>query len=220
VTSGGHPKGSEEYGKKIYHNMNSHHMGFSANFVQVDDCDTCHVPGPQVDPNHPDAIRYCQSCHAKETLHAIHQQNRDAWEAVGFHVLGRPEADPDTYRTFSGVLPGDEMCGGCHGSGLPVLNKLNPKSIQPGEAIRIIGSGFGDTQGTSVVHIGGSTLDASSPRIRLWTDTKINIRIPKKKYDCDWFAGEVSRGRKVWVTVDGGDSNMRKLTVIKPDTCP
>ena len=98
------------------------------------------------------------------------------------------------------------------------ITKLKPRRSEPGEAIRIKGYGFGDTQGDSVVHIGKKTFDSSSPRIRLWSDTKIRIKVPK--YTCEWFKGQDYRKRKVWVTVDGIDSNVKRLKVLKPANCP
>jgi len=56
----------------------------------------------------------------------------------------------------------------------------------------------------------------------LWTDTLIKVRIPFNNKDCAWFKdgdGEY-RKKKVWVTVDGVDSNQKIIRVLKPDTCP
>jgi uncharacterized delta-60 repeat protein len=103
--------------------------------------------------------------------------------------------------------------------GVPVINALNPVAVEPKLKIRIRGFNFGDTQGDSVVHIGPRTFDASKPRIKDWTNTRIVIRIPNQT--CDQFpVGEDSRTRQVWVTVDGVDSNWETLTVLKPATCP
>jgi len=99
-----------------------------------------------------------------------------------------------------------------------VINRVNPWRCEPRTIIRIIGENFGDTQGDSLVHIGRKTFDSSSPRIKLWTDTKIKVRVPK--YKCKWFKGEDSRKVKVWVTVDGIDSNTKRLKVLKPAICP
>jgi len=98
------------------------------------------------------------------------------------------------------------------------IDRLRPRRCEPGEVIRIIGYGFGDTQGDSVVHIGRRTFDSSSPRIELWTDTKIKIRIPN--YKCEWFKGQDYRRRKVWLTVDGVDSSKKRFKVMKPASCP
>jgi hypothetical protein len=88
---------------------------------------------------------------------------------------------------------------------------------EPRLIVGIIGTNFGDTQGDSVVHIGPRIFDSSSPRIKLWSDSKIRIRLPK--YQCGWFKGEGYRYRKVWVTVDGVDSNKKRIKVLKPSTC-
>jgi PKD repeat protein len=101
--------------------------------------------------------------------------------------------------------------------GPPEITELDPSGSEPGKVIKIKGFYFGDVQGESVVHIGGKTYDSSAPRIKLWSDNKIKIRIPD--YGCDWFRGQDYRKRKVWVTVDGEDSNVRKLRVLRPDVC-
>jgi hypothetical protein len=99
----------------------------------------------------------------------------------------------------------------------PHIDKLRPRRCEPGKRIRIVGYGFGEIQGDSLVHIGNRIFDSSSPRIKLWTDTKIKIRIPN--YKCEWFKGQDYRRRKVWVTVDGVDSNKKRLKVMKPCVC-
>ena len=103
-------------------------------------------------------------------------------------------------------------------SSLPAIDKLKPRPSEVGQVVRIIGSGFGDTQGNSVVRIGPREFDSTSRRIKLWSETKIKVRIPN--YKCGWFKGQDYRIRKVWVTVGGVDSNKKKLKVVKPDTCP
>jgi len=97
---------------------------------------------------------------------------------------------------------GDDDAGTHSGSayvfmygGAPYIDKLRPRRCEPGEQIRIIGYGFGETQGDSVVHIGKRTFDSSSPRIKLWSDTKIRIKVPN--YKCEWFKGRDYRRRKV-----------------------
>jgi hypothetical protein len=102
------------------------------------------------------------------------------------------------------------------------IEKLRPRSCKPGETLRIIGAGFGDTQGDSVLHIGPKTYDFSSGRIKLWSDTKIRMRIPFKKKPCDWYTdGDGTyKKRKVWVTVGNADSNKKRLRVLKTEACP
>jgi hypothetical protein len=107
------------------------------------------------------------------------------------------------------------LCGSV--SDNPFINKIRGVK-EPGLIVRLIGTNFGDTQDNSVVHIGPKAFDSSSPRIKLWSDTKIRIRFPN--YKCEWFKGQYFRYRKVWVTVDGVDSNKKTIKVLKPDTCP
>jgi hypothetical protein len=100
----------------------------------------------------------------------------------------------------------------------PTIDKLRPRPLGPSQVMRIIGSGFGDEQGDSAVHIGPKAFDSTSPKIKLWSDAKIKIRLPK--YKCDWFKGKDFRRRPVWVTVGSVDSNKKNIKVMKPDDCP
>jgi len=99
----------------------------------------------------------------------------------------------------------------------PVVDKIMGVRVS-GKIVRIVGTGFGETQGDGVVHIGKRTYGVDSPRIKLWTDTKVRIRLPR--FACKWFKGKDFKRAKVWVTVNEVDSNLKKPKVIKPDTCP
>ena len=125
--------------------------------------------------------------------------------------------DSDNDGTDTVDIGTDEYAGA-----YPRINKLRPRSCLPNERIRIIGAGFGDTQGDSLVHIGNkNTYDADSSRIKLWTDTKIKVKIPYAYKKCSWFKGGDGeyRKQKVWVTVDGVESNKKTLKVLKPADC-
>ena len=106
-------------------------------------------------------------------------------------------------------------------SGAPVIDKVGNRNCLPGERIRIIGSGFGDTQGNSVVHLNNLTYGPGHARIRSWSDTMIRLKIPYKNKPCEWYThgdGQYRR-RRVWVTVDGVDSNKKAFKIMKPDNC-
>lgn len=100
----------------------------------------------------------------------------------------------------------------------PMITRIIPRAQEPKKRIVIRGYNFGPSQGGSTVNIGRKVFDSSSSRIKLWSNTKIRVRIPN--YRCDWFKGEESRKRRVWVTVGGVPSNKKTLTVIKPAICP
>ena len=105
----------------------------------------------------------------------------------------------------------------CEGPDEPVIDKLRPTRCDVGEVIKILGNNFGDVQRDSVVHIGSDTFDASSPSIRLWTNTKIRLEVPV--YDCQYFKSSDLRRRWVWVTVFSADSNQERLKIVKPAAC-
>jgi hypothetical protein len=103
------------------------------------------------------------------------------------------------------------------------IEKIKRRQSEPGDAIRILGKGFGSGAPGDAIHLGSRVFEYGHPRIKLWTDTKIKLKIPPKKYtknDCQWFNGEDFRRVKVWVTAGGRDSNKFNIKLLKPDTCP
>jgi hypothetical protein len=100
------------------------------------------------------------------------------------------------------------------------IEKIRPRESEPGKVIRIIGTGFGDGAAGDFTYFGAKKLEFGSRRIKLWTDTKIRVRIPKNKYiknDNAWFNGEDFRKVKVRVEVGGEDSNKKNLKILNPD---
>jgi hypothetical protein len=124
------------------------------------------------------------------------------------------DLSPQTTASLSNVISADEA-DVCSNGPLFVRTK---RASEPGGIIGILGYGFGDTQGDSIVHIGWRTFDSSSRKIKLWSDTWIRIRLPN--YSCKWFRGKDYKREYIWVTVGGIDSNHRFLRVVKPSTCP
>lgn len=102
--------------------------------------------------------------------------------------------------------------------GVPVIDRVSPHLCEPGGRIRIIGSFFGDVQGDSSVHINRKTYGPGHPKIKLWSDTRIKVEIPR--YECEWFKDQYLRRRRVWVTVGGSDSNEKRFKLVKPSRCP
>jgi len=115
---------------------------------------------------------------------------------------------------FSGVVHFNSLWN----PGAPFIFRTKPSRVDPGEVMTVLGENFGEIQGGSLVHIGRKTFDSTSPSIQLWSDAEIEIQIPD--YKCKWFKDKDVRKQKVWVTVDGTDSNKEKIKVVKPDTCP
>ena len=77
------------------------------------------------------------------------------------------------------------------------------------EAVRITGMNFGNTQGTSILHIGRRSWDNNHPKIRIWEDDKIKFKVPV-------YAEPFPKTKPVWVTVNGKDSNKIWLTITGP----
>jgi PKD repeat protein len=108
------------------------------------------------------------------------------------------------------------------GSTAPVIDKLFRRRREPGAIVAIVGSNFGTGNPGDYVRIGGTELPYGHKRIRLWSPTKIRVRIPKRRYvrnGCAWFKEQDSRKVKVWVNIEGTDSNVKRLTVLKPVDC-
>jgi len=124
--------------------------------------------------------------------------------------------------TDTGVTPEDThavVTDFCDGSPPYISQKIKPRPCERGQIVRIVGYNFGDTQGDSVVHIGPKKVYGPGHRkIKLWTDTKIKIKVPN--YPCSKWEGRDIYLRKVWVTVNGVNSNKKRIRILKPDTCP
>jgi hypothetical protein len=147
-------------------------------------------------------------------------------ERVPFGLDGNPRYmdDPNTDDTGRGKSPFVDM-GAYEASGqegpTTVLDLLTPKKALPRKKMSLLGRGFGETQGTSLVHINGHTFDSDSSKIKLWSATEIQIKIPFRNKDCNWYTdgGGAYRKRKVWVTVGGIDSNKKRIKVLAPPEC-
>ncbi|MBI4427768.1 MAG: IPT/TIG domain-containing protein [Ignavibacteriales bacterium] len=105
------------------------------------------------------------------------------------------------------LLPGS---GGCTDAGtdppaLPEITAIIPDSAAVGDTIRILGSNFGNTKGTSSVTIGGQVAVTTI----FWSDTEIQAVVPSS----------AATGTVV-VSVDGRSSNSKtfKLLVATPPT--
>jgi hypothetical protein len=99
----------------------------------------------------------------------------------------------------------------------PYIRKLRDRSIERGRKLRIVGFNFGPTQDGSEVRIGTKNKYENPSlgqgrllrRIRLWTDTKVVLRltVPKK-----WEG----RTRYIWLEKGGTKSNAKRLRILAP----
>jgi len=171
-----------------------------------------------------DADGEIPNCSAMRDSHAVVSETWADVEDTAVVPVDSFAVPVDTNATpYNTMVEPSVMCPS-DAQPVPFVAKIRPRPCPPGDNMRIIGAYFGETQGDSVVHIGPTTYDATSPRIKEWSDTKIRIKIPFTNKPCDWFKhGEGDwqhRKRKVWVTVGGVDSNTKMMRVFKPDTCP
>lgn len=93
---------------------------------------------------------------------------------------------------------------------LSLIPNSTPASV-PGNAVKvkIKGLKFGDTQGSSLLHIDAKTWAAGHPKIPVWRDDAIKFKVPK--YDPPF-----PKYKEIWVTVDGKDSNKKWLKITAP----
>ena len=94
---------------------------------------------------------------------------------------------------------------------------LEPNVANPGDVIKIFGSGFGSMQGDSILHIGDETFDQNSSNVQLWSDCKIEFMV--SEHECGWYGFQEYREEDVWVTVNDEDSNKRTLKIKRPKDC-
>jgi PKD repeat protein len=142
-----------------------------------------------------------------------HEYTEAGNDTISLTVTGPGGQDVETKTNYIDVT---------ESGGTPAIDRIKPlkgatNPREPGTVLRIIGSGFGDEQGDSEVHIGPKIYGPGHRKIKRWSDTRIKVKLPK--YKCEWFKGEDYRKRKIWVTVDSVDSNTKRTKVFKPDTC-
>jgi len=70
----------------------------------------------------------------------------------------------------------DYICNGSDGLPTPVITGVNPEEAKEGQEVRITGAGFGATQGTSSLTIGGAS--ALPTDIISWGEHEIRAKVP------------------------------------------
>jgi hypothetical protein len=196
--------GEYQYSKPIYGTFDTHHMGFAGRMVR--DCFMCHSVNPN-EPSwshsDPELIRYCESCHTPETLHAIeaHVEGTPGWKAVGFHVDGGASGlmDPIEYRTSEARIPAEvaaepqfspnEMCVACHGENVlaflpipiiaPVVDQIIPNHGICGGLVLLKGANLGpEKRGDYSVELEVTPGEWIDLDVYAWTSTEIQFQIP------------------------------------------
>jgi hypothetical protein len=80
-------------------------------------------------------------------------------------LLALPGCGKDSTSTTTITVPG---------SSGPVITGVNPTEVKAGDQVRLTGTGFGATQGTSSIMIGGSAVST----VLSWSDTEILAAVP------------------------------------------
>jgi hypothetical protein len=106
----------------------------------------------------------------------------------------------------------------------PLIVRLDPRQIQPGQLLKIFGINFGSSQGDTEVRVGGTTV-ASDPNLGLgynlqtagggfrqvdWRDTRIRLYMPTNTVYYD------NRIVCIWVEKNGTKSNYNKIQLVQP----
>jgi len=153
----------------------------------------------------------------------IYQEMAPDFYDISFHTIY-------FYDNGNGYYDGDDLVDYVESTDVhtfkltiePCISTVRPShSVDPGEIIEIAGYNLGDgTDGT--LWLNSREYTTSEFRIKDWTKNLIKFRIPFETKPCDWFQGGdgTYRNRKVWVTVDGVDSNVKRIKVLKPGSCP
>jgi len=239
--------GYYEYGKPINDNRTLHEFGMEGTGNVEPECYLCHSidpDNPLWDPDNDENIRYCERCHDINTLHAInaHVGIRDdytwqgmGWEAIGWKVPGSDGTitQPTDYRAFSNSgWPNpedpDEMCLGCHGDELPLIDpptsactpfidaaadSFEPSSGCEGTLVTIRGGCFDDSPIEGISHVQitpNSAVDwSTAPDLPIysWNATQVQVLIPQ----WDYAPGNY----RIRVTIDtAGSSGERVFTML------
>ena len=93
----------------------------------------------------------------------------------------------------------------------PYIVVVSPNPCRTNQVITITGEHFGDTQGESVIRLDTKVFRLGSPRILLWSDTRIDFKIPAYTT----MISGTAQVKDLWVRVNATPSNKIKLTIIK-----
>jgi IPT/TIG domain/PQQ-like domain len=134
-----------------------------------------------------------------------------AWTQVGLTqsismttnvYIGLAVSSDDTQNNTQVTATFDNVSVNSASSAAPIISSTEPTSGVPGYDVLISGSGFGTSQGNSVV-----TLNGSTPQINFWTNTSMSITIP---------TGATSGPLAVLVGPSMNASNPAKFEVLPP----
>jgi hypothetical protein len=186
---------------KAYKPINGTHDIIGGNVVAQ--CYFCHAntsDNPNWDPLSPIAIRYCENCHSKDSLHSIEE-----------HV------------TAGHGLTSNEKCIACHG-GMPAdplvlkpeppaITSISPRFGPVGTSFSIGGENFGSS-GSVLLNARmdetGKTYKISSGSCTLWTNGNIECAMP---------SGLAAGNYNVKVKTTKGKSNIRVFSLTETPGC-
>jgi hypothetical protein len=84
----------------------------------------------------------------------------------------------------------------------PVLKCIRPCNGPAGTLINITGQNFGISQGAKVLRFGAKAFYEGSPRIKLWSNTRIKFKVPNM--------ATKGKNYKVWIIDDSGSPSNKK----------
>ncbi|MEM7828580.1 MAG: hypothetical protein QW561_04495 [Candidatus Aenigmatarchaeota archaeon] len=127
----------------------------------------------------------------------LNSSSRYYWRVVAFDKYGAMTVGP--LLSFVTANP-------------PQIVNIGPNPCQTKQIISIIGMRFGDTQGTSEIHLGKKVFGPGSIRIKDWSDAMIKLQVPPYN---NWLPG-TTKTLNLWVVRNGFKSNKVALTITKP----
>jgi hypothetical protein len=93
----------------------------------------------------------------------------------------------------------------------PYIADVSPNPCRTKQIITITGEHFGDVQDDSVIHLGPKEFFAGNLKIKLWSNTRIDLQIPPYNN----LVPGAAIVRTLWVVVNGTPSNRIKLSIVK-----
>jgi photosystem II stability/assembly factor-like uncharacterized protein/tetratricopeptide (TPR) repeat protein len=150
---------------------------------------------------------YLQGVQATIDLSRFFTQPRDLRDMLPRVNLESLQFEPMPDPTFGGIFPDGDLVAilneALHAATLqaiPVITGMSADTVEYGDTVVLIGSGFGETQADSIVIIDTTTL--SEEAVTAWSDSEIAFTMPHG----------LLPGR-LRVTVDGIRSNSRRINV-------
>lgn len=125
-----------------------------------------------------------------------------SWEAGAATVTtGWGVNAAGTVSNWQWVIGALSINGATGGGGGPSITSVTPSTFSPGDTVTVTGSGFGATQGSSTLDVGGEAQTVTS-----WSDTSVQFRATRGALAYDAYT----------LTLTNGTSDTYSVTLVPP----